>query len=224
MSPGNDQLPSKPDQEMGYFNWRVFADASCAGLSTLIPLPGLDLLLEVIFRRHMPKTISSYRGVSLQREIISELGRSSQDLLSVRGCLVVPMIGLFWFIKRLSRKILYFLTIKETAQQLSSYWHRAYLVDHIICSGHLEERPAEALAAFHRTMDEADTDSLKGIARQVMTHGRSLVRTLVRAMRGLTGRQADEPVPPGQWQQIEQALQTTTALYERMYQSLQPQH
>jgi hypothetical protein len=222
MSSDNDQPPPQPSSEIGYFNWRIFADASCAGLSTLMPLPGLDLLLEVIFRRHMPKTISGYRGVSLQQQIISELGRSSQDLLSVRSCLVLPVIGLLWFIKRLSRKILYFLTIKETAQQLSAYWHRAYLVDHIIRSGHLAERPAEALAAFHQTMDEADTASLKGIARQVMASGRSLVRTLARAMRGVTGRQAgeQEPVPPGQWQQIEQALQITTALYERLYQLL----
>jgi hypothetical protein len=226
MSPDSDQPLPQPSAETGYFNWRIFADATCAGLSTLMPLPGLDLLLELIFRRHMPKTITSYRNASLQREIIAELGRGSQDLVSMKSCLVLPVIGLLWFIKRLSRKILYFLTIREAALQLSSYWHRAYLVDHIIRSGHLEERPDLALSAFHQTMDQADTGSLIGIARQVMRSGRSLVRTLFRALRGIGGRRSGEqgPVAPGQWQEIEQVLQITTAYYERLYQSIQPPH
>jgi hypothetical protein len=204
------------------FEWRIFADATCAGLAVLIPLPGLDLLFEMIFRHHMPRTIARHRQTSLPREIASGLGASSQHLLSPGTCLALPLMALFWFIKRLSRKIVYIFTIKEAAQQLSSYWHRAYLIDHVFRSGHLDEHYEQVLQAFHQTMREADTDSLTGIARQVVASSRSFGRSLLHATRRLTRREAaeHEALLQGQWHQMEQALMVTVGHYEQQYQSL----
>ena len=40
------------------FDWRIYADATCAGLSVLIPLPFVDTAFETVFRRRIPGTIA----------------------------------------------------------------------------------------------------------------------------------------------------------------------
>lgn len=205
------------------FEWRAFIDATCAGLSALTPLPGLDLLLELIFRRRMPRAIARCHAVDLPQETRKQLGRSSEPLLSARGCLLVPLFVIGWLIKRISRKILYILTIKQAAQQLSAYWHRAYLVDHLVRHGHASEQGAHPLVleAFHLTMREADTDSLQGLARQLVAGVRRVTSVLLRARRKGAGEimQRQEAFLAGHWAELEAALRQTAAHYERALQA-----
>lgn len=44
------------------FNWAIYAGATLAGLSVLIPLPLLDVAFEQLFRRRMPGSIARARS------------------------------------------------------------------------------------------------------------------------------------------------------------------
>jgi len=200
------------------FDWKVYADATCAGLSALIPLPGLDLLFETLFRRRMPAAIARCHRVELAPQARRELGLSGESLLSVRGCLMLPLVAIGWLIMRISRKIIYVLTIKQAAQQVSRYWHRAYLLDHLVRQGLLGANgaPEVVIEAFRQTMREADTDSLRGLARQVVGSVRHVSAVLLRARRGraaeATHRQ--EALLGGRWAQVESSLGLTAGYFD----------
>ncbi|HEX6387271.1 MAG TPA: hypothetical protein VF177_21605, partial [Anaerolineae bacterium] len=87
------------------FDWAIYADATFAGLSLLIPVPLLDLAFENYFRRRMIKTIARRRNCKLPPQAVAELNRGDLDCL--QSCLAWPVILLYQFLKRLSRKILY---------------------------------------------------------------------------------------------------------------------
>ena len=55
-------------------DWRVYADATCAGLSVLFPIPLVDMVFEGVFRRRMPGTIGKARGVKLDIPTRRNLG------------------------------------------------------------------------------------------------------------------------------------------------------
>jgi len=76
------------------FDWRIFADATCAGLSVLIPLPLVDLVFETIFRRRMPGKIAKVRGSEVAPGTKIQLSRPVNGSLSWTGCIAVPfMVG-----------------------------------------------------------------------------------------------------------------------------------
>ncbi len=168
--------------------WWVLADATLAGLAALIPLPGLDLLAEAVFRRRIPRTIASRRGARLHPVVVRELGRGG-DWLTLEGCLLLPFRLALWLVKKVFRKLVYVLTVAEATTQVSEYWHRAYLVDHLVRSGRLApgRDPWPALAAFRQVLEEVDASPLTGLARQVVASPREVVRALRRARRGRAG-------------------------------------
>ncbi len=92
------------------FDWSRYADATLAGLSVLIPIPFLDTVFERFFRHRMPTTIARSRGRVLPARIEAELTPTSRNV--VRACLTLPLTLTIGLVQRLSRKLLYFLTIK----------------------------------------------------------------------------------------------------------------
>src|SRR3712207_1635145 len=102
------------------FDWARYADATLAGLSVLIPIPFLDTAFERFFRRRMPTAIARSRGRVLPSPIEAELRPTSRNVL--RACLTLPLTVTVGLVQRLSRKLLYFLTIKAATDALSQYW------------------------------------------------------------------------------------------------------
>lgn len=201
------------------FAWRVWADATCAGLTPLVPVPVLDLVLERYFRRRMPRAIAQARGRSLDERAARRLGRGDA-LLSASGCLAVPMIAVWYVLKRLWRKLIYVLAVADASRALSEYWHRAGLIDHMVRSGHLEPgAPLEwPLAAAEHVLRTADTDSLRAVARQVAEGSRHVARTLWRARRrgttDLTERQRS--FLAAHWAGVERSVAEVVARYDAL--------
>jgi hypothetical protein len=195
--------------------WWVLADATLAGLAALVPLPGLDLLVETVFRRRIPRTIARNRGVTLPPQVVAALGRGPR--ISLRGCLLLPFVVALWFVKKVFRKLLYVLTVTEAASQLSAYWHRAYLVDHLVRGGHLAQgRDVErALALFVQALDEADTSPVKGLARQVAQSPRRALRILRRFRRGEAGA-AEQGWLDNGWEVISGSLVAVTRRFDEL--------
>ena len=93
---------------------------------------------------------------------------------------------MFAIVKRLSRNLLYFLTIKEASDQLSMYWHRAFLLDYMCQAGYLADEATAVTAAetLRETLDAITTSPLNELARQVVYLPHHALRTLRQARRG----------------------------------------
>jgi hypothetical protein len=145
----------------------------------------VDSAFEVVFRRRIPGTIARARRCDVGPEVRRQLGRSDDSSLSLRGCLTLVFAAVRYVLRKIWRKVIYVFTIKDAATALSEYWHRAYLIDHMVRAGHLEAGVDTDLAVwvFNRTLREADLSPLMGLARQTVANAHHVLRILVRARR-----------------------------------------
>ena len=169
------------------FDWAIYADATLAGLSVLIPIPFIDSFFESFFRKRIPASIVRRRGVEVSRPVLDAL---RHEPFSLGGCLRSSILWPFkatWdLIKRLSKKFLYFLTIKEATDQVSHYWHRAFLIDYILLVGHHKSVESAKLAqrALSETLATTTTSPLLQLAQQIVFGTNHVFRLLRRAKKG----------------------------------------
>ena len=203
------------------FDWRVYADATCAGLSALIPIPLLDIAAERVFRRRMPRAIARVHWRSLPPEVQAQLGRSGGRLLSLTGCLLLPLAAVRYLARVIWHKVVYVLAVADAAGLVSAYWHRAYLIDHMVRAGHLDEGADAdwAIDVCFRVLDEADTSPLVGLARQLVSTSRRILGLLLRAARfddpELTGTLGE--ILSSHWTAAEASLREVALHYNRLY-------
>jgi hypothetical protein len=164
------------------FDWLIYADATFAGLSLLLPIPFVDGLLETYFRRRMPGDIARRRGRTLSRQAIRAVNRQRGAWWP--GCLLWPGQAVVYLIRNLWRTLIYILTVYDTSEKLSYYWHRAFLLDYAIGRGDLD-RPARAeiaAAALHRVLETTQTSPLLNLAGEIVQAARSRIGALARAL------------------------------------------
>lgn len=164
-----------------HFDWAIYADATFAGLAALIPLPLVDLYFEWLFKRRMVRAIALRNGRLLNTPTLNELNRNRSGRL--RGCLLWPLKLVYTFLKKLSRKILYFLAIKEAVDNLNTYWHRAFLLDYMMRAGYLDGSQEDVVLAaetLHLVLKEIDESPLIQLARQVVGSVHHVLRSLWR--------------------------------------------
>lgn len=205
-----------PDARTTDFEWSRYADATLAGLSVLIPIPFVDDAFEAFFRKRIPGAVAHARGRTLSSEVRAVLEEGADG----GGCATLParlVLGLF---KRLSRKLLYFLTVKQATDRLSYYWHRAFLMDHMLASGHLES-PDSARTA-HQAMDEllaTTAGPLPRLAQQMVAQMRNVWPALRRARRGEESdevRQTRKDLER-RWNELGGHLSAVAARYDEAY-------
>lgn len=217
----DDTRSPNPENPNTGFDWRIYADATCAGLSVLIPLPLVDMAFEAVFRRRMPGTIARARRCEVPGDTRLELSRSLDSALSLQGCFKLVFAALRYIVRRIWRKVVYIFTIKDAATALSEYWHRAYLIDHMVRAGHLSPRVDTGLAVtvFYRTLREADLSPLMGLARQTVANAHHVLRILFRARRlgaAEVARSLGE-VLASHWKGAEASLKGVGEDYNRRY-------
>jgi hypothetical protein len=90
-----------------------------------------------------------------------------------------------YVLRRLWRKIIYIFAIKDATTALTEYWHRAFLIDHMVRAGHLEPDTDTDLAVrvYRQVLNEIDPSPLTGLARQTVANARHVLRVLARARR-----------------------------------------
>jgi hypothetical protein len=205
-----------PDARTTDFDWSRYADATLAGLSVLIPVPFMDDAFEAFFRKRIPGAVANSRGRAIPGEVRAVLEEEGPG----GGWAALParlVVGVF---KRVSRKLLYFLTVKQATDRLSYYWYRAFLVDHMLASGHLESTGSARVA--HQAMEEllaTTTGPLPLLARQMVTQMRNVWPALQRARRG---EEADEVrqtrnLLERRWSDFAEHLTTVAARYDQVY-------
>jgi hypothetical protein len=203
------------------FEWTIYADATCAGLSVLIPLPLVDLVFETIFRRRIPAKISKTRGSELLPRIKIQLARPLNGSPAWSGCLAVPLLVIRYVLQRLWRKIIYIFAVKDATAALTEYWHRAFLIDHMIRVGHLATNADADLAVrvFRRVLSEIDPSPLTGLARQTVANARHVLRLLVRAHR-LGAAEVTKSIGEvfsSHWKVASASLVATSRIYNARY-------
>lgn len=203
------------------FEWPLYADATLAGLSILVPAPFVDDALEGFFRRRMPRRIAAARGRVLAAEVEAELREEGGGWGA--ALLRLPLTVTVGLLKRVSRKLLYFLTVKAAADGLSYYWHRAFLLDYMLAAGHLDS--AESARLARQAMDQVlvrTSGPLRQLAGQLVARVQDVPQLLRRAREGHEEeamRQAKEPVEE-QWGAAAGYLPTVAARYEEALREL----
>ncbi|HEY0019805.1 MAG TPA: hypothetical protein VGC13_26130 [Longimicrobium sp.] len=198
------------------FEWSRYADATLAGLSVLIPIPFMDDAFEAFFRKRIPGAVAESRGRTIPGEVRAVLQKEGGG----GGCAALPVYLTVGLLKRLSRKLLYFFTVKQAADRLSYYWYRAFLVDHMLASGHLES--TELARVAHQTMEEllaTTTGPLPLLARQMVTQMHNVLPALRQARRG---EEADEVrktrnLLERRWSDFAEHLTAVAARYDEAY-------
>lgn len=207
--------PSKPSTS---FDWSLYRDATLAGLSVLIPIPFLDSAFEWFFQRRILWAVAARHNQRLPQDVEREINRDDGSAL---GCLLWPVTLTWSLVKRLSRKLLYFLTIKEATDRLSYYWHRAFLLDYLLEAGHLADvRSAQAARqALAHTLNTIGTSPLTLLARQIVSRARHVLGSLRRARRGQEDAelQADRSRIARAWAGFAAHLGQVAQRYERAY-------
>ena len=222
-STGGRVETSKSEIRNPTFDWPIYADATCAGLSVLIPLPLVDLVFETLFRRRIPGTIAKARQRPIDPDTKVALTRPVSGPLSWSGCLVMPFKVGRYILRRLWRKIIYVFAVKDSTVALTEYWHRAFLMDHMVRAGHLDHGADTDLAVrvFRHVLNEIDPSPLAGLASQTMANVGHVLRLLVRARRlgaaEVTRSLGD--VLSSHWKMAEASMRATTDLYNGWYAS-----
>jgi hypothetical protein len=207
-----------PDERTTAFEWSRYADATLAGLSVLIPVPFVDDAFEGYFRRRIPGAVARSRARALPAEVRAAL--DAEDAAGRGGCATLPLRLTLGLLKRLSRKLLYFLTVKTATDRLSHYWYRAFLTDHMLAAGHLAE-PASARVA-HRAMEQvlaATAGPLPQVARQMVGSSRNVWSALRLARRGKDSEEVREMRSQleRRWGEIAGHLGSVAARYDEAY-------
>ncbi|MFP4438217.1 MAG: hypothetical protein ACLFVO_13290 [Chloroflexaceae bacterium] len=211
-------------QPLTAFDWSIYGDATFAGLSALIPVPLADWASEEFFRRRMPSVIAEHRGRKLPSAIVEELNEGGRGVLAT--CLMLPFKFVYELITRLSRKLLYFLAVKEATDKVSGYWHRAFLIDYMLQQGHLQDK-AQARAARQaqaRVLNRTHSP-LRQLAHRLISDTRHLSQSVRRARQG----EEDEQVQQARsylrerWHEFDDYLVKLAGDYDRAYQQVRSQ-
>ncbi len=206
---------------MSDFDWRIYAEATCAGLTPLLPLPFVDLAFEAVFRRRMPGNTARVRGRVLATGAPAALSRGTGELLSLQGCLRLPLGILRYILRRIWRKLVYVFAIADAATLTSEYWHRAYLLDHVIRAGHAgpDVDWQRGAAVFDKVLRETDVSPLMGLAKQTVTNAHRVARILVRARRHDAAGETESlsTILHSHWDAAESSLMEVAVRYNAEY-------
>ena len=200
------------------FDWLIYGDATLAGLSVLIPFPFVDSLFERFFRRRIIGAIAARRRFPLSPQIATIINNRRSVWSMVWGCLLFPFVIIFELIIKLSRKLLYFLTIKRSIDALNYYWQRAFLLDYLLQRGYLNspERAEVAISALEKLLEDVGSSPLTRLARQIVTSPWRILRSLWRVRQGQGDRSIEQTraTMSQSWASFSVYLQTLAQRYE----------
>lgn len=208
------------------FDWTIYADATLAGLSVLIPIPFLDSITEDFFRNRMVATIARRRNQVLHPQAEAVVNRTKFEMWTwLGGCFLWPFRFALDLILRLSRKILYFLTIKKAVDALNYYWRRAYLLDYMIRNGYLSDELSleQAVLALEQILAEEDRSPMTSLARELLKSPSRLVRAVRQARIGEDSGEVLEirRTMDGTWDRYEDYLQRLQNRFKHVYETQQ---
>ena len=156
-----------------------------AGLTPLIPVPFVDDLAKTYFRRRLVRALAESRGLALAPGAAESLA-SERGGGCLGGCLAQAVL---YPLKKIFRKIFYFLEWKRAVDLASHTYHFGYLIDdafsrRLLAGGAAGVSADELGAAIERVCREAP---LRPVERAVGATFRQSKSALISAA-GVMGR------------------------------------
>ena len=204
------------------FDWQIYRDATLAGLAVLIPIPFVDSWIEGIFKKRMLKAIGARHSFDPPRDVLALVNNTSRTFSDyLVGCLLLPFKLVFGFLIKLSRKILYFLTVKKAVDALNYYWQRAFLLSHMIQQGHLSDihRAGPAVAALEVTLAQTANSPLTQLAKRIVYVPAHLTRSLWHKVKGKQDEEIEKTREEmaSSWAQFSAFFATLAKRYEEVH-------
>jgi hypothetical protein len=176
------------------FDWLIYRDATLAGLSTLIPVPYADTLVENRFRAQMPRSIADRRGLPLSDKVIERINANPTGIIGrLKHIALWPLRLPLQWLMRTWRKTVYILTVRRTVSSLAHYWRRAFLLDHMLCAGYLANgaHVDPAIATLREVLEGEQDDALTELAVAALRTVPDLPKAVWEGMEALRKRQTE---------------------------------
>ena len=169
----------------------LLQDAVVVGLTALIPVPLVDDLAGSAMRRRLLRAVLAAEGASLEEPALEALANAPG-----RGCLLgCPLAVVAYPLKRLFRKVFFFLEIKRSIDLASTSWHFGWLVQGLLRDGYGVPNDPVAAAALRtaitatlaevgvKPVERAFRGVLRGSSGILRAAGARLGRTVLRTDR-----------------------------------------
>ncbi|HWS53123.1 MAG TPA: hypothetical protein VN228_03320 [Pyrinomonadaceae bacterium] len=207
----NEENALQPGGQKGLVTYAVLT-----GLTPLIPVPVLDDVVKGYFRRRLVRGLAAARGRALSEEEVAALADEGGDGC-LRGCVVQAVV---YPLKKIFRKVFYFLEWKRAADLTSQTYHFGYLVGYALDARgggaslldlHGAARVGAAVAVVCREAPIKPVESaVSGTFRQSRKALSSAAALLGQSLRRLAGRapapevaRALEEVEPREAREVE---------------------
>ena len=199
------------------------------GLTPIIPIPFADDLAKAYFQQRMVRKLAeSYEQTLSIQDLKTLTNEEAQGCFP--GCLTSV---LFYPIKKLFRKIFFFLKWKRAIDTVSHFYHKGYLIEYSLEQGLLtpkgEYSAGQIRKAIEATCQEIGTNPIEKAVRTTFDHSKKAVKdiadTLWKNISQITGKPNDEElqkvaqtvesaeVRTGVTTELEQALVTIPPSY-----------
>lgn len=168
------------------------------GLSPLVPVPFVDDWLVNYFRRRLVRSLASSHGQQFSDESVSLLADEKGSKGCLLGCLSMVIL---YPIKKIFRKVFYFLEWKRAVDLTSHTYHFGYLLNFALRDGFLKS-DTNNLEAVRAVLDDVCNDTsikpiesvVAGTFRQTKSLIFSGVEILEKAFRNLKGKPTQDDV------------------------------
>jgi hypothetical protein len=184
-----DEIASSPNTHK-----LILTHAVLTGLTPLIPIPLLDDLVKAYFLRRLVRRLGASHGFTLDPEDVKILA-DEPETGCLPGCLGRVLL---YPVKKIFRKIFFFLEWKRATDLVSRTYHRGYLLDHAIREGWygpgLGLQPAQAVrAAVDAVCVEVPTSPVTQAVRGVFGQSKAALKGAVSLLQGSLQRVTGSP-------------------------------
>lgn len=166
------------------------------GLTPVIPIPFADDIAKSYFQRRMMRKIASEYGQNLSSEDLKTL-TIERNSGCLGGCLASV---LFYPIKKIFRKIFFFLEIKRAVDSISQAYHQGYMLECAFEEGLCEPtgsyKIVEIRDAIEATCSEVGTNPIEKAVGATLKHSKKAIKdvaeTLWKNLSRITGQPNEE--------------------------------
>lgn len=191
---------------------QLITHAVLVGLTPLIPIPFVDDLVKGHLTRRMVRGLAVSRGRSLSAEDVEKLTEDRGGCL--KGCVVQAIV---YPLKKIFRKIFFFLEWKRAVDLTSHTYHQGFLIDHALTGR--EGRPsllelksaAEVRDAVEAVCRESPIKPLEAAIAATFRRSKGILKRAANLLAGALRRRAAKP----DRQAVAEAVESVEAEEER---------
>jgi len=207
------------------------------GLTPLIPVPFADDLAKSHLRRRLIRLLAQAHGRDLSAEIIQALAREQSRGGCLGGCLAQVLL---YPLKKIFRKIFFFLEWKRAVDLTSYTYHWGYLLDYAFQEGLVEEPSGTSTSvdnpsvddlrtAIERTCQEAPIKPVERAVSATLRQSRAALLSVVKRLqanltKGTTGRATEPAAPEQQEEAVSEVSGVATLLQQRIASAVPEEH